>query len=355
MVGAGNNTFDDVDLLAFVNNSICSDMTKAWLDRQGIPLSRVALVQMRKIDVPWAQDCAACISYPAQPRSSLLGQVHVSGFYLRASRFVKHVLAEATLTHVLVPNNDNLLTNHVFRWAELNSTVKVVVMAEGIMNYQDIGQANRAAWRWRVKEPIAGLIGLKYQAPKTHLSGAFEPATDHVVSFAKAGLMAPEEKIEILDYPPVTATRAADPTVAMVLHSGLTHWMPDEDFEAIARGFADWLREQGFRKIYAKRHPHVSAGIIEDLMPPHTVIKDTRPFERLLPDLEAGTLTGMCCTALITSKLMRPELRCVDFGANHYLDKAYQGDQTVKKLMGAVGVEMVPLRSPTASPVEMER
>ncbi|MEP0144401.1 MAG: hypothetical protein ABJ311_00210 [Erythrobacter sp.] len=337
--------FDSVDTLVFVNNSICADMTRKWLLKENIDLSRVALVLLRKLTVDWADDCAACIRYPIKPKLTLMGQVHVLGFYRRAARFMKAALKTAPIRMILVPNNDNLLTNHVFRWAERHPGVLVVVVAEGIMNYQNVGYDNRAAWRWRAKVPIAAALGLQYSQPDGHLSGAFEDATDVVVSFASAGLTAPPEKVQVLQYPTVLANRPANPKVALILHSGLTHWMPSEDFEAIAQGFVTWLKAQEFDKIYAKRHPNVSAGMIEDIMPPHEIVEDSRPFEALLPDLEAGTLAGMCCTALITSKLMRPELRCVDFGANRYLETAYQGDQTVIKLMSAVGVEMVPLPS----------
>lgn len=332
-----------IDTLVFVNNSICADMTRKWLLKENIDLSRVALVLLRKLSIDWADDCAMCIRYPIKPKQTLAGQVHVLGFYRRAARLIKAILKKAPIDLILVPNNDNLLTNHAFRWVERHPDVRMVVVAEGIMNYQNIGYDNRAAWRWRAKVPIAAALGLQYREPEGHLSGAFETGTDLVVSFAPEGLTAPSDKVEILQYPTVVANRPTNPKVALVLHSGLTHWMPSEDFEAIAHGFVNWLKSQEFNKIYAKRHPNVQAGMIEDIMPPHEIIKDSRPFEALLPDLEAGTLAGMCCTALITSKLMRPDLRCVDFGANRYLESAYQGDQTVIKLMSAVGVEMIPL------------
>lgn len=347
-------TANGVDTLAFVNNAICADMTRKWLEREGIAPDRVALVLLRKLTLNWAADCAAVIAYPVRPSGTLLGQRHVAGFYAQAARFVRRWLGQPGLRQVLLPNNDNLLTNHVFRWAEDHPQARIVVVAEGFMNYQQIGQENRAGWRWRVKPLVAAALGLRYRPPQGHLSGAFEPTTTQVVAFAAEGLMAPADKMLILPYPTVTPARPANPRIALVLHSGLAHWMAPKRFEEIAHGFANWLRAQDFEKIYAKHHPHVSAGMIEDLMPPHEILEDSRPLEALLPELEAGTLAATCSTALVTAKLIRPELRCVDYGADHYLEHAYQGDRNLTRLMAAVGVEMVPLGRPGTSPVQVE-
>lgn len=333
----------NVDTLVFVNNGICADMTRRWLEREGIELDRVALVGLRKMTFDWANQCAFVITYPVRPSNSLFGQRHVAGFYIKAARFLRKWLTHGNVRQVLLPNNDNLLTNYIFRWAESNQKVRIIVVGEGIMNYQQIGRKNRADWRWRVKPLISSALGLRYVAPLGHLSGSYEAATSQVVAFANAGLVAPPEKVLILPYRTVAVTCAANPRIALILHTGLTHLMAPKPFEELAHGFVDWLNAQGFDKIYAKRHPHVSAGMIEGLLPPHEMIEDPRPLEELLPDLKTGTLVASCSTALVTAKLMRPELRCVDFGANHYLTHAYRGDQMVTQLMEAVGVEMVPL------------
>ena len=201
-----------------INNSICADMAAKWLECAGIDTSRVALILLRQVSVEWAKHCAEVIRYPVKPAATLWGQRHVTGFYARASARLRYHLSAGHLRYVLLPNNDNLLTNHVFRWTEALEKQRIrplppdiIVVAEGIMNYQQIGIANRAAWRWAVKRIIARVLGLRYQLPDGHLSGAFEQTTRQVVAFASEGLVAPTDKQLILPYPKVKPMRAADP------------------------------------------------------------------------------------------------------------------------------------------------
>lgn len=59
-------------------------------------------------------------------------------------------------------------------------------------------------------------------------------------------------------------------------------------------------------------------------------------------DIGAGVVIGPGTTPLVTLKLMRPELRCVDFGADYYVPIVYKGGFGATPLFEAVGVESVP-------------
>ena len=49
-------------------------------------------------------------------------------------------------------------------------------------------------------------------------------------------------------------------------------------------------------------------------------------------------------TGLVTLKLLRPDLRCVDYGTRFYCERAYFGDLSVEELMRTAGVEIVAFR-----------
>jgi len=334
-----------VKIIVFLNNAISSSMAEGWLKQNNVQLSSVLAISLRPVDADWAQKCAAFFQYPDTSQNSILRKARLLHFYFSAAKAIKAAMSKCRIETILLPNNDNVLTNHIFRSVENNGKARIVVVAEGIMNYQKIGVQNRPRWRWMVKPFFAAILGLKYTEPTTHLSGAFEQTTDSVVSFSSEGLEAPKSKVEIIQFPMLNNCKNSESRSALVLHSGLAHWMPQVEFEKLSAGFVLWLESQKFDKIFAKRHPFVSAGIIENMLPPHEVIEDSRSLEVMLPDLDVGTLTGMCCTALITGKLIRPDLRCVDFGSNHYLRHAYQNDQTVLKLMTSVGVDIEELPS----------
>jgi hypothetical protein len=120
--------------------------------------------------------------------------------------------------------------------------------------------------------------------------------------------------------------------------------MSTESYQRLAKRFVEWLSIQGFSRILTKAHPHVATGIIEKMLPGHQEITDRRSVEAMAAEIPAGTIIGTCCTALATLKLIRPDLRCVDFGADFYCDHAYHGDQGVVAFLKGAGVEVLPSR-----------
>lgn len=339
-----NSRHPPITALAVINNNISADLLRRQLDDDGVSLSQVAVVLIRNIDAAWVDQCPIVLRYGRRPAHDLWSQRKVLGFFWRGARLMRTLAASGHLQRVYLVNNDNLLTNPWFVWSGDKSrrVPPITVIAEGIMNYQQIDTRDRAAWRWRVKPILAMLLGLPYRQPQGHLSGAYEAVVDRVVSFARPGLHAPEPKVRLLPFPQVAPRTATDAGTCLIVHTGLWQWMGTLEYRRLADAFVTWLRAQGFSRILCKPHPHVATGVLADLLPAHEVMTDPRGVEAMAADIPAATVVGTCCTALVTLKLMRPDLRCVDFGADFYCDYAYHGDQGVIRLMAGVGVEMQP-------------
>ncbi len=329
--------------LVIINNSISAHLTHRLLELDGVPLDRVGVIMIRDIEANWTKHCAKVIRYGGRPTQSILGQRQFLPFFREGAKLVKEACASSELREFYVVNNDNLLTNPLFRWAERNPRrhLRLTVVAEGIMNYQDIDVRDRAAWRWRIKPMMAAMLGLEYRIPAGHLSGAFEAATTRAVSFTQQGFKAPVDKISILPFPRSPITRAPDAETCLIVHTGLWQWMTTETYEPFAKAFAAWVSAQGFKRILTKPHPRIATGVIENLLPPHEVLHDTRSAEEMAAEIPAATVVGTCCTALVTLKLIRPDLRCVDFGADFYCMHAYHDDLGVVELFSGAGVEIV--------------
>ena len=328
-----------------INNAISAELTRQDLAARTIPLSSVALIALRDISEPWMNECASVIRYPGRPATGIIGQRRFVGFYYATAKLLRHLEKEASIQNVYVVNNESLMTAHLLSLAELDSSINVTVVAEGIMNFQEIGKANRAEWRWRVKPLVARALGYRYREPDSHLSGAFEPCTNRVVSFAADGLKAPKEKIVLRHFEAIRPTRPSDPTVALIVLTGLNQWMEPQKFELFARAFIAWVEASGYRKILVKKHPRVSAGLIEELLERYEEIGVGQTTEGMATELEAGTIIGACCTALVSFKLIRPDLECIDFGSDYYSEHGYRGDDSVKTLLSASGVTLVQMPS----------
>lgn len=331
--------------VAVVNNAISARLTGQLLREDDIPLESVAVILLRDVEADWINECGTILRYGGRPAHTLLGQRRFYAFFRRGAALIRRAWASPALREIYVVNSDNLLTNPFFVWLGSGTRAcppRLTVVAEGIMNYQEIGMDNRASWRWRVKPIIAGCLGLPYRRPAGHLSGSFEPPVARVASFSSLGLKSPEGKVKVLPFElsPIDAPAATD--TCIILHTGLWQWMPPAEYERLGRAFADWVRRQGFKRILAKPHPRIATGDIENWLPPHESFEDARSAEEMASFIPGATVVGMCCTALSTLKLMRPDLRCIDFGAEHYCRHAYGGDRSVMDFLRGSGVELVP-------------
>jgi hypothetical protein len=343
-------TFERVRSIVVINNSISAELVRQDLLARGRRLDQTALILLRDVREPWMDECAIVLRYPGRPSQSLIGQLRFMRFYRAAARLLRRLQCDASVRDIYLVNNDNLVTSHLLSWAETDGAAIVTVAAEGLMNYQEIGLANRASWRWWTKPIVARALGFRYRQPRGHLSGAFEPRVDRVVSFSAEGLKAPPKKVVVRKFGERSPLRESDPSVALVVLTGLNQWMDEARFVPFAHAFVDWVKGAGFRKILVKKHPRVSAGLMEELLADHEEVGRDRAAEDMAADLEAGTIVGACCTALVTLKLVRPDLKCIDFGSDYYIEHAYRGDDSIKTLLLAAGVSLVQM--PVDTPIE---
>jgi len=209
------------------------------------------------------------------------------------------------------------------------------------MNYQDIGVDDRAGWRWQVKPVVAALIGLNYSIPHQHLSGAFEPECARVVAFAAPHIQAPPEKVEVFPFDIVTPERPMEAGTILVVITGIAQWMSEEAFERFADAFGAWFATLKARRVLVKFHPHYPSGGIETRLGAFETVTDKRSVEGMAADINAEAVVGFCTTALVTVKLRRPDLRCIDFGSDFYCTYAYHGDRSVVAFLKASGIEIV--------------
>ncbi|WP_296713502.1 hypothetical protein [Tistrella sp.] len=316
------------------------------LEKDGIEPEDVVVISARKINDPWLDKFGYHLAYPAKPRQTLLGQWPFISFYRSAARLIREAINARELSHVYIVNIENLLTNHLLLMTAERQDVEVALVVEGIFNFQEITPRNRARWRWVVKPSLARLLGLRWHTPVGHLSGAFEPGICRVVSFTEIGLKAPADKVDVLAWQPVRPSVVPDPRALVVVHTGLWQWMDQDAYLHVARAFVRWVERENFTRIIVKHHPHVGPGALEEMLPPHETWDTRASMENLASEVPAVTVAGTCCTALVTLKMLRPDLRCIDVGADFYCEAAYHGDHSVEHLLMGAGVEVVSIGRP---------
>jgi Alpha-2,8-polysialyltransferase (POLYST) len=332
--------------VAVINTPISAELTRQDLVAREIPLSSVAAILLREVDEPWLEQCAIVVRYPGKPAHELLGQWRFVGFYRAAARLLRGLEKYADLRDIYLVNNDNLITSHLLSVAECLPSITATSIVEGTMNFHEIGIVDRAGWRWQVKPAIARIFGFRYRQPKGHLSGAYEPRVSRVISFAAEGLKAPPEKVVLRQLQAIRPLRQSDPKVALIM---LTNWetclAPALD-EFLARSFVEWVEGSGYRKIQVKKHPRWPGGRMEALLDRYEEVGSGLTAEEMVTNLEAGTIIGTFSTALVSMKLIRPDLNCIDYGSDFYCEHAYHGDDSVKTLFSASGITLVQMAAP---------
>ncbi len=330
-----------IDTLVFINNEISLRMAEAALRERGIGYDRVALFLTRTVRAPWIGQCAVVVDYGRKPSFSLAGQLGLIGYFRRSSSLLRRLLKSGRIKTVMLINNDNPLTNHVFAVARAHPEMEIAVLAEGIMNFQDIQLKNRDSWRTLLKPALATALGLKWREPTGHLSGAFEPETQSVYSFSSAGVYAPPEKVRVVQFAAIKPTAPPDPDAALIVMTGLHLWMTEEAYAEFSRRFMAWLATLPYKRIVVKRHPRASEGPLFAQLQDYPVVGEGVSIEDMAGDLEVGTVIGFCCTGLVTLRMLRPDIECLDFGSDFYCDAAYFGDTSVQRLLTSVGVKLV--------------
>jgi len=330
-----------IRVIVFITNAISAELAKRVLEADKVPFGEVGLIVGRNIVVPWADDCAEVVHYGVAASLKLAGQIRTLGFYRNGSAAVRRWLAAGEVREIYLANIDNLLTNHMLQWLRHGGKAKLTVLSEGLMNYQVIGIDDRAGWRWQVKPFVAALLGLNYAIPKQHLSGAFEPECGRVIAFAAPHIQAPPEKVQVLPFDIITPTEPPELGTVLVVITGIAQWMTVEAFERFADAFGAWFRTLNAKRVLVKFHPHYPSGGIENRLGPFETVTDKRSVEGMAADINAEAVVGFCTTALVTLKLRRPDIRCVDFGNDFYCEYAYHGDRSVVAFLAASGIEIV--------------
>lgn len=341
------NPMQSIECIAFVNNPISQRMLLATLREEGIDRSKSVLFVLRAIDrQTWWDDFAFTIVYPLKASLSIVGQAKFLPFYWVAASTLRAALRSPNLRYLVVINNDNMLTNHALGATASRTDCRVIVIAEGLMNYQDIRLANRAKWRNQLRPVVSGLLGLRWHHPLGHLSGAFEPNVHMVYAFAGPGLFAPLEKRRIIPFDPVEPNVASESETVLFIETALWQWMSEVEFKIFADRFAEWLKSMKPARLLIKPHPNYPPSVyLRSLLPKFEILADQESVESMANRIAAARVVGFCCTGLVTLAMLRPDIRCFDFGHDYYLDRAYRGDKTLIGLLKSAGVQLVDFSS----------
>ena len=332
-------------LLCVINNAISAALLKSYLDKVEADCSQVTLITLRKLKLNWSAKCGHSLEYPAKASLNIWGQYKFVLWYFKAARIVRSFFKNNPMStkEVYIVNNDNLLTNHCFQ--NIDQNIKLNVLVEGMMNFQEIETKNRASWRFFVKSIFSKFLRLDWVKPEGHLSGAFDERVAKVISFHEAGLKAPANKVEIVPLVGSCGIKNDDAVLGendiLIVETALYQWMNVEHFNELVSRFESFLKHFKNYSIYVKPHPNYAPSeVFRSALGKYSILDYEGSVEQMAEQLGCKVVLGTCTTALFTLKIMRPNIRCIDFGSDIYVPHAYYGDRSVVDVFNSVGVEI---------------
>jgi len=326
--------------IAFVNNEISYKVLLGVLKTKQLEIKTVALFVLRPNKSIDESKFKEVVAFDKKNNSYSFGDyIKAPLSFVRGFRRLKKLLLSNEVIEVFIVNNDNLLTNYVIRKTKQYGYA-VSVLSEGIMNYQNISIENRNKVSLAAKGLFSLFFGFIYEIPKGHLSGSEDKRVKWVYAFSQDGLKAPKEKIVVINAFETGLERQTRNELLIVL-SGLFEIMSSTDYYEIVKKMKDFIDNSSFKRILIKEHPRVENDPIlkhihfDEILPKHEAV------ESVIQRIGVSCVVGSCCTALVTLKLMDPDLECVDVGSSIYIDKAYRGDTSVLNLLKGNGIRLI--------------
>ena len=258
--------------------------------------------------------------------------------YVNTINKLKYYLRNSEITNVFIVNNDHLLTNHILH-IHNKYYYRISVIAEGLMNYQNITKKNRSAIGFFFKKILAFIFNIKYVIPKTHLSGAFENSVEDVFTFSKTGINAPIDKVRIVKNFSNTLNTSSNKCGVLLLLSGLYTMLPSYEYSNLMILITNYIKNLNPRIIYIKKHPRYQFDPILDIFNDYIEVDQDIPIEEIINELEISHIVGSFSTALITLKMIQPELISVDIGYSIY-SKYLDGFDTIFDLYKSTNIEL---------------
>lgn len=116
--------------------------------------------------------------------------------------------------------------------------------------------------------------------------------------------------------------------------------MTAESVAVVTRGIREFLRQNGYDRIFYKAHPRDATH--EYSHADYTELKIDQPLETYLAQNACGLLIGVCSTALLTGRLILPsECRVVAYGLNLMNFKSTTEQATIIRPFQESGIEII--------------
>lgn len=327
--------------IAFINNEISKKNLEYAIDYLQIDAVELEIVVLREVDMPDLQESFAHILDVSKASNSHSFKDFVC-MPLKYISTILHIKKNLLYyKYAFIVNADNLICNYILQQKHL----KVYVLGEGLMNYQDISIENRSKFIQACKALFSRLLGFKYILPMGHLSGAFHDAVLGVFTFMGEQLRAPQSKYicsKSSFLSPSPSQQELDPSSVLILLSGVHRFIKADSYNVIVDRIKQFIYDHDYIKVYVKEHPRIKDDPLIERCKEMGLekVENGIPAEVIIDNIKPRDVVAIDCTALVTIKLKSPSTRCYDVGFNVY-SKEHGSSQANGLLFNSLGITTI--------------
>lgn len=259
------------------------------------------------------------------------GTFEVLRAFRRTYRTLRALRAAAAKVHAYIPHAYNSIANDLVFGLRADC---VSLLPDGLLNYYDA----------RIDRPAQYLHMLALAVVSRLLGGSYRPVAGDLIArsridytdchvFSTRGLTTAVGNVRLLAFPREDFEPVAGRTLFLDQPAEL---LRPAAREALGRQLSAALRDA--RELLYKPHPTQRSRNVADndaLVLQEVTVRE--PVERLVAQLKPDRVAGIYSSALITLKLMYPELPVVSIGMEHFIARNPRL-ATAREAMRALGI-----------------
>jgi len=253
--------------------------------------------------------------------------------YVELFRAVKSIRRVASELHVFIPHAYHTIANYL----AFNSGADTLhLLPDGLLNYYDAKISDRQ-YRKMLPKLLVVALGGKYKRYRGNYTAmeqldykshyVFDTRSvftrvgeRRVIPLPHSSSIKGGSKIFILDQP----LQHIDPKTALRIKKALTRYL--------GKDLGQW--------IYKAHRDQKQSNVVIDASSTSIKVSGTTVAEHIIKDFRVGKIVGIYSSALITLKIMYPDLPCISVGANVLIENRPELKQAFN-VMSDFGIEFI--------------
>ncbi len=253
--------------------------------------------------------------------------------YASIFNIIKKIRNSATEFHVFIPHAYHAIANYLAFYSNPDT---INLLPDGILNYFDGKVGNRQYFQM-VKKKILFLLGGRYHCYRGNLTGCEYLKFHSHYAFSDKALYTKVGKQILINLPQIFTPD--DRTKIFILDQPL-HNLPQKASFRIQKALQNYLGEDKGLWIYKPHRDQEVCNISISEFSSSITVNKFKIAEYIIKDFPIAEIVSISSSALITLKIMYPDIPCVAIGLNVVIENNPK-HSTTAAAMAKFGIKFI--------------